>query len=85
VNWVLLAGSLAGVLALAGAARLLGLGAEARIADEDDTIRIAKEHGFEGTIAQVQDHGREAIVADRYGHVLGIRAHGVHFVTERRA
>ncbi len=80
MNWLLLAGSLAGVLVLAAAAWALGLGGDPKIADEAEALRIAADHGFEGTIATVQDEGRKAIVGDAEGRITTIRRHGVHFI-----
>lgn len=63
MNWWLAAGSLAAVLALAGVARMLGLGGAQQLADGDDAIRLAEAlvSGFEGQVGVVGDSGRAAV------------------------
>lgn len=82
MNWLLLGGSLAGVLGLALIARLLGLGEEARIVNEDHAIAIADEIlcGFEAVDVIVDRAGYAALLRDAGGRLLLIRAHGGHFV-----
>lgn len=82
MNWLLLAGSLAGVLGLALAARLLGLGEEARIVNADHAIAIADEIqiGFAPVDVIVDRAGYGALMRDDAGRLLLIRAHGGHFV-----
>lgn len=83
MNWALLAGSLAGVLALALAARLLGLGAEPRIADEAHARQLADEAhcGFDAVEVAVDRAGYAALLRDADDRHLIIRAHGNHFVS----
>lgn len=82
MSWILLAGSLAGVLGLALVARLLGLGEEARIVNEDHAIALADEiqSGFAAVDVIVDRAGYAALLRDAEGHMLLVRAHGGHFV-----
>ncbi|MCJ8156288.1 hypothetical protein [Sphingomonas sp. LaA6.9] len=85
MNWLLLAGSLAGVLGLAFVARLLGLGEEARIVNPEHALAVADEvdSGFEPVAVVVDRAGYAALLRDREGRLLLIRAHGAHFVGRR--
>ena len=84
MNWTLLAGSLAGVLGLALAARLLGLGG-AELADESEAMRIAEAEvpGFVAMSAALADDRRSAVVTGADGRNLRIRQHGAQFVAEQ--
>ncbi|RJF93275.1 hypothetical protein [Sphingomonas cavernae] len=85
MNWLLLAGSLAGVLGLALVARLLGLGEEARIVNAEHALAVADEvdSGFDPVAVAVDRAGYAALLRDRVGQLLLIRAHGGHFVGRR--
>ena len=81
MSWTLLAGSLAGVLVLAGLARMLGLG-EAELVDEAEAMAIAEAEvpGFEAVSAVVAEDRRSAVVTGMDGRTLRLRQHGAHFV-----
>lgn len=81
MSWALLAGSLAGVLALAVAARLLGLGG-AELASEDEAMRIAEAEmpGFVALSAALADDRQSATVTGSGGRQVRLRRHGAHFV-----
>lgn len=83
MSWLLLGGSLAGVLGLALIAHLLGLGG-ARLADEAEAMAIAEEErpGFRAVGAVLDDDGESATVSGEDGHSLRLRRHGAHFVVE---
>ena len=78
MNWWLAAGSLGAVLALAGIARMLGLGGAQRLADGNDAIRIAEAlvTGFTGTAGIVATDGARAAVAGGRGDVVAIEPLG---------
>lgn len=79
MNWMMLAGSLAAVLVLAGIAHWLGLGGDARLTagTVDDLIA---EQGF-NTVETVLDRaGMAALARDDQGRVMLVRRHGTHFV-----
>lgn len=80
---VQLAASLAAIVALFGLARWLGLGREARIADEAHARQIAfdSHYGFTATDAIVDRAGFAALVRDASNRHILIKAHGAHFVT----
>ncbi len=79
MNWLLLAGSLAGVLALAAIARWLNLGGDARI-DRDGAVRLAEEQGFAVTDIVLDRAGLAALVRNEANGFMLIRRHGAHFV-----
>lgn len=76
---VLLA-SLGAVLALAGVARLLGLGAEPRLDSREAAITEARAHHFDAVEAELEDEGRAARLSDARGRAARLRRHGNHFV-----
>lgn len=79
MNWLMLGGSLAAVLALAAAARWLDLGGDARL-DADAANALIEEQGFIPT-ETVLDRARLAALArDDAGRVMLVRRHGAHFV-----
>jgi hypothetical protein len=82
----LVAGSLAGVLALAGIAWALGLGG-GRIAGETEARRLAEEGlaGFAAERALVSSDGRAAIVRGEDGSLALLKVHGVHVAARRLA
>lgn len=82
MNWIMLIGSVAGVLALTGAAYLLGLGRDALISDADHARRLADEVdcGFRACDAIVDRAGHAALLRDAAHRHMLIRAHGNHFV-----
>jgi hypothetical protein len=77
LNWLLLGGSLAGVLALALTAWLLGLGGGA-IGSPEEAMAIAEEGlgGFEAEQAIVSSDGRCALVFGGGGRIALIKQHG---------
>ena len=83
MNWLLLGGSLAGVLGLALIARLLGLGGT-KLADEAEAMAIAEAErpGFRAVTATLADDREGATVSGGDGHTLRLRRHGAHFVVE---
>lgn len=90
MNWWLAAGSLAAVLALAGVARMLGLGGSQKLADGDDAIRLAEAlvSGFEGRLGIVATDGARAAVAGGPGDLvviepLGARHRATRFKSAR--
>lgn len=90
MNWWLAAGSLAAVLALAGVARMLGLGGSQKLADGDDAIRLAEAlvSGFEGRAGVVAADGGRAAVAGGPGDLvviepLGARHRATRFKSAR--
>ena len=83
MNWILLAGSVAGIFGLAWAAHGLGLGADPRIIDEDHARLLADEAhcGFDAVDVAVDRGGYAALLKDADGHHMLIRVHGNHFVS----
>lgn len=83
MSWILIAGSIAGVLALYWLCRLLGLGAEVRINGAEHAMRLAEEAhcGFEPVAAIVDRGGYAALLRNAAGRHMLIRAHGSHFVS----
>jgi hypothetical protein len=83
MNWWLLAGSLAGVLALTGVAWLLGLGG-AELADADEAMRIAEGElpGFSAVSAELDADRQGAVVMGADGARMRVRRHGARFVGE---
>jgi hypothetical protein len=81
MNWVQLAGSLASILALAGIARWLDLGGDARI-DREEAVQLAEEQGFAVADVAVDRAGVAALVRDAANNFMLIRRHGTHFVAQ---
>lgn len=81
MNWIVLAGSLAMVLALAGVARLLRLGGDDRIADAAHAMRLAADAdaGFVAVAAAVDRAGMAALIRGADGRHMLIRRHGTMF------
>ncbi len=72
------AGSLAAILALAGLARWLKLGA-APLLDSDDAVRLAVgevEDGFDPVTIARDTGGRAAVARDAQGQIMVIKRHG---------
>ncbi len=86
MNWMLLAGSVAGVLGLAAIAWMLGFGGGG-IGDADEAKRIAEDSlgGFEAGEAIVSRDGGAALVSGRDGSVALLKRHGVHVAVRRLA
>jgi len=84
MNLPLLVGSVAGVLVLAWAAWLLGLGG-ASIADEAEAQRRAVESDltFESDLAFVSADRRSALVHARDGSWMVLKVHGAQVATRR--
>jgi hypothetical protein len=80
MNWMMLAGSLAAVLALAWAAKAMGLGGDVRLVREA-AWRIAEGEGFVPADIIIDRAGIAAIARDAGGRHMLIRRHGVNFVT----
>ena len=83
MNWALLGDSLAGVLALAGIAWLLGLGG-GRIDDAEAAMRIAEDHlsGFTAREAVLSVDGDAAVVRGE-GDAALLRQKGARVVVRR--
>jgi hypothetical protein len=83
MSWAVLAGSLAAVLALAGIARLLGLGVASPLT-EAQACRIAADRaiGFIPVRAIIGDEGSTALVLGDDAAVA-IRQHGMGMVVAR--
>ena len=73
--------SLLAILALAGIARLLKLGGDVRIRDEDHARDIADDLvcGFEAVDVALDRAGMGALLRDAQGRQLLIRRHGAAF------
>ena len=83
--WVVPLASLVAVLAMAGLCRLLDLGGDARIADEQMARSLARDFLFEPEEVIVDRAGIAALARDAAGQLLLIRRHGAHFMGERLA
>ena len=83
MSWALIAGSLAGVLGLAAAAKLLGLGG-AELASEEEAMRIAEAErpGFVALSARLAEDRQSALVTGENGKTVRLRRHGAQFVAE---
>lgn len=83
MSWLLLGGSVAGVLGLGLAAHLLGLGTDARIADAAHARVLAEEAhcGFDAVDVAIDRAGQSALLKDADGRHMLIRVHGNHFVS----
>ncbi len=76
-----LGASVAAVLFVVWLVKTMGLGADPRIADEAHAIRLAEEAeaGFGGVEVARDRAGFAAIVRNREGRQMLVRAHGNHF------
>lgn len=81
MSWMVLAGSLAAVLALAGIARALKLGAGTRIDDEETVRRLARDahSGFRPVEVALDKAGLAALARGEDGAIVLLRAHGAQF------
>lgn len=79
MNWMLLVGSLAAVLALAGIAHWLSLGGDARL-DQETAENLVAEQGFIATETVLDRAGMAALARDAQDRVMLVRRHGAHFV-----
>lgn len=79
MNWIVLAGSLAAVLALAGIAYWLGLGGDTRL-DREAAENLVAEQGFEAIETVLDRAGMAALARDARNRVMLVRRHGAHFV-----
>lgn len=79
--WIQLGASLVTVLFIAWLVRRIGLGADPRIADAAQAIRLAEEAeaGFRGVEVARDRAGFAAIVRNAEGRMMLVRAHGNHF------
>lgn len=84
MNWALLGGSLAAVLALAGIAWALGLGGGG-IADEGEAKVAAEDalSGFAALDAVVAEDGKAALVTGVDGSVALLKLHGAQIAARR--
>ena len=80
MNWLLLGGSLAGVLALAGVAHVLKLGGDARL-DPAQVAQFARDAGFADADIAIDRAGMSALIRDGTRFLL-VRRHGARFVAE---
>ncbi len=85
MNWAMLAGSLAAVLALAWLAHAMGLGGDARLADVEAARAVAGDYHFDPAEIIVDRAGFGALASDKAGGFMLIRRHGAHFIGERLA
>ncbi len=78
MSWLVLAGSLAAVFAVAGLVWLLGFGTSPGIANADQAMELAREaqSGFRPTEAVVDAEGRAALVQGDNGEFVLVRPHG---------
>ncbi len=78
MTWIVLAGSVAAVLALAGAAWALKLGRDKRIGSPEEAAEAAEAvlAGFHTVGAVVGADGAGALVVDRGGRVAVCKRHG---------
>ncbi len=74
--------SLLSILALAGLAKLLNLGGDLRIRDEDHARALAQEavSGFVATDIVIDRAGMGALLKDAAGRQMLLRRHGAAFV-----
>ena len=79
MNWMLLVGSLVAIFALAGIARWLDLGGDARL-DRAEAVRLAEEQGFAVADIALDRAGLAALVRDTANNFMLVRRHGAHFV-----
>lgn len=84
MNWLLLAGSIAGVLGLAWVARMLELGGAA-IGSNAEACRIAEESltGFSAEAAVVSSDGAAALVRGDDGSLILLKVHGANIASRR--
>src|SRR3546814_15505821 len=80
MNWLVLAGSLGAILALAGIARLLRLGRDGKVEDAGAAAQAAEDAlaRFRAEGALVSDDDLAAIAAGDDGHVAVVKCHGVN-------
>ncbi|MBC2776352.1 hypothetical protein [Parasphingopyxis marina] len=78
MNWVVLAGSIAAVLILAGFAWLLKLGATPQIESEEAAARLARDahSGFRPIDIALGRDGRAALLLGENGDIVLLRPHG---------
>lgn len=87
MNWWLLAGSLIAVLALAGIARLLGLGGAQPLRTGEDAVALAEAlvSGFVGDTGVVAANGALALAANARGELVVIEPMGARHRARRVA
>ena len=78
MNWLVLAGSLAAILALAGLAHLLRLGRDAKIASPEEAAAAAETAlaGFEAANVVVGADGAGALAVGEDGRLAAVKRHG---------
>lgn len=79
MNWALLIGSLVAIFVLAGVARWLDLGGDARI-DRVEAVRLAEEQGFSVADVVLDRAGLAALLRDDADNFMLVRRHGAYFV-----
>ncbi len=77
----MLLGSLAAVLVMAAAARLLQLGGDTRL-DRNEALHLARAQGFDVVDIALDRAGLAALVRDAANRFLLVRRHGAHFVAQ---
>ena len=84
MNWLLLVGSIAGVLGLAWVAWMLGLGG-AVIGSDEEACRIAEESlaGFSARESLVSSDGAAALVRGDDGTLMLLKVHGANIASRR--
>ena len=87
MNWVLLAGSLAAVLLLAGVAWALRLGRDRKIGAPEDAAEAVEAAiaGFRAANAVVGADGAAALVVDGQGRVAVCKRHGARIAVREVA
>ncbi|MCM8730439.1 hypothetical protein ACFO8O_05585 [Hephaestia sp. GCM10023244] len=80
MNWLVLAGSLVAILALAGVAWLLRLGRDGKVEDASVAAQAVEDAlaGFRAEGALVSDDDLAAIVTGDGGRVAVVKCHGVN-------
>ena len=84
MNWLLLAGSIAGVLGLAWIARMLGLGGA--VIGSDAEARLIAEESMTGFVAEaslVSSDGAAALVRGDDGSLVLLKVHGANIASRR--
>lgn len=84
MNWLVLAGSVAGVIGLAVIARMLRLGGVAISGEAEARAFAELNHvGFEAEEAFVSADGASALVRGRDGSFVLLKAHGAQMASRR--
>jgi len=82
MNWLLTLGSLGGVLALAGIARLLGLGRSGALSADEVTGLVEAEYApFRVDRILLDSDGQAALVRGTDGRLVAVKVHGAHLAS----